>query len=144
MAWFTIQSRKSWKYLLNSFAIWSLSWIFYWQVMAPNSSVAERFRRFGDRDKKNATRKDGTQGCKVYFKVDVKRSQMKNRMEGVDKRNPSRSAITTWTTGRLMKNSSLCDLPQEVDDEHKGKLNLMQIKKKERETITNVKIRARK
>jgi len=43
-----------------------------------------------------------------------------------------------------MKNSSLCDLPQEVDDEHKGKLNLMQIKKKERETITNVKIRARK
>ena len=106
--------------------------------MAPNSSVAERFRRFGDRDKKNATRKDGTQGCKVYFKVDVKRSQMKNRMEGVDKCNPSRSAITTRTTGRLMKNSSLCDLPQEVDDEHKGKLNLMQIKKKKKEKQSRV------
>lgn len=88
--------------------------------MAPKSSVAERFRHFGDRDKKSATRKDGTQGCKVYFKVDVKRSQMKNRMEGVDERNPSRSAITTTrTTSRLVKNSSLCDLPQEVDDEHK-------------------------
>lgn len=110
--------RKKQKYLLRFLAA-SLSWIFYWQDMAPKSSVAERFRRFGDGDKKSATRKDGTQGCKVYFKVDVKRSQMKNRMEGVDERNPSRSAITTRTTGRLVKNSSLCDLPQEVDDEHK-------------------------
>lgn len=67
--------------------------------MAPKSSVPERFRRFGDRDKKSATRKDGTQGCKVYFKVDVKRSQMKNRMKGVDERNPSRSAITTRGDG---------------------------------------------
>ena len=71
---------------------------------------------------------------------------MKNRMEGVDERNPSRSAITTRTTGRLVKNSSLCDLPQEVDDEHKGKLNTelnANKKNKERETTANVKIRVR-
>lgn len=49
---------------------------------------------------------------------------MKNRMEGMDERNPSRSAITTPTAGRLVKNSSLCDLPQEVDDEHKGNCEL--------------------
>jgi len=31
-----------------------------------------------------------------------------------------------------VKNSSLCDLPQEVDDEYKGKLNLTQIKQKQK------------
>lgn len=46
---------------------------------------------------------------------------MKNRMEGVDECNPSRSAITTRTTSPPMKNSSLCEPPQEVDDEHKLK-----------------------
>lgn len=51
------------------------------------------FRR--QRLKKSATRKDGTQGYKVYFKVDVKRGQMKNRMERGDECNPSGSAITT-------------------------------------------------
>lgn len=43
---------------------------------------------------------------------------MKNRMKGVDERNASRSAITTRTSP-LVKNSSLCEPPQEVYDEHK-------------------------
>lgn len=44
---------------------------------------------------------------------------MKNRMEGVDERTvrPARSAITT--DDESVKNSSLCELPQEADDEHK-------------------------
>lgn len=44
---------------------------------------------------------------------------MKNRMKGVDERDGSRSAITTRTTSPPVKNSSLCEPPQEVDDEHK-------------------------
>lgn len=43
---------------------------------------------------------------------------MKNRMKGVDERNASRSAITTRTSPPV-KNSSLSEPPQEVDDEHK-------------------------
>lgn len=75
------------------------------------------------KDKKSATRKDGTQGCKVYFKVDVKRSQMKNRMKGVDERNGSHvlQLLHRQRESSPMKNSSLCEPPQEVDDEHKSR-----------------------
>lgn len=74
------------------------------------------------KDKKSATRKDGTQGCKVYFKVDVKRSQIKSRMKGVMR--ATRLMFCNYYTDNVslpMKNSSLCEPPQEVDDEHKSR-----------------------
>jgi hypothetical protein len=67
------------------------------KIRASKSSVAPEASGATDGgDKKSASRKDGTQGCKVYFKVDVKRRQMKNRTEGiVDEDDPAHSAITT-------------------------------------------------